>query len=294
MREGHPYHPNTEMGSAQEKSEKGKEKKGRNMIDKLKYALKIAVLAGGALIGSSSLGSEAQAGPVDKAKMEDTLHKWIEAQEHQLRAMWQIANDKVQELDSVYVSATGEGLPDEVISMFQDKASHVASEVVSGGGTTEDYQIQLEGLFKVFKKTLLGEEDQGATMEQSPSQELTEDVATQEIIQNLPELPENAADTDWMWENIGKTFQKDGKIVSIASSKSSDQQTSRDKANLSTDAIAGDVFRTVTSIKDGIATRSSATVAGGTELQAHTRNINGIFETVMMKQYELVRPTTNK
>lgn len=114
--------------------------------------------------------------------------------------------------------------------------------------------------------------------------------ATLEI--DLPQLPDSAEmNYDWMWQNVGKAFQRDGKVIAIASAQSRDMQMSVDKADMVAAGVATDIFKTVTIMENGVSTKSSGMLRGGRELGRQTRQQQGVYETVIMMQFDAVVST---
>lgn len=290
MRES-SYTPNQEEMQTDEARD---QKKKRGVIDQIKYALKVGVLVGGTMLGAGA-ATDARAEAGAQPQTEQKERQWTEGQERQLRGMWNMANEKVMQLDSTYFSATQENLPTGVVDLFQKKGSEMAEAVVAQGGTTADFEAQLDGLYQVFYKSLLGQHDvetDGSVQKEAQPEKKAEagPRATLEI--DLPQLPDSAEmNYDWMWQNVGKAFQRDGKVIAIASAQSRDMQMSVDKADMVAAGVATDIFKTVTIMENGVSTKSSGMLRGGRELGRQTRQQQGVYETVIMMQFDAVVST---
>ncbi len=254
MREGYRPHPEG-MGQEEEK----KHDKQRGIVDRIKYALKVGAIVGGTMLGAGAMrGGEAMAAP-EKDKVGDKEHKWTEAQEAQIKQMWHRTNDRVMELDSAYYQAKGDNIPTEVVDFFQKKGNEYAATVVEGNGTMEDFEKQLQGLYDVFYKNLIGKDSSttesgraGSTTAQEAAKKKQEAddallasakqrvdsiraermPAAIELANKLAaeELPTGMKFTgEWMRANQGKAFRNGEKLVTVVSAQSPDMQTAIDK-----------------------------------------------------------------
>ncbi|MDD5040631.1 MAG: hypothetical protein PHY34_05815 [Patescibacteria group bacterium] len=293
---GERYRP--DMGGEAEDAKESKKAKSRGLVDRLRYALKVGAIVAGTAFGTGAIAERAVAEP-DQPKTEQKDQDWTEEQQHQLREMWQHTNNKVAELDSVYFSATGESLPVEVIDLFQKKGNEFAASTVKKGGTVKDFDEDLDGLFGVFKKSLLGEGDgepaQPTANEHQPAPDKPEikplSAEHQAALAQLEAFPDSVEYSyGWLQGNAGKVFQRGGKIIAVASARSSDRQVAYDKADLNAAGLAANIFRTETRTESGVQANSSVRIRGGRELHSSTHQVDNGYETFIVIQYDVVEP----
>ncbi|MFA6553102.1 MAG: hypothetical protein WCT27_01615 [Patescibacteria group bacterium] len=181
MREGYRPHPEGLENSDEKKHDK--HQKGSGIVDRLKYALKVGAIIGGTMLGAGAMrGGEAVAAP-EKDKVGDKEHKWTEAQEMLIKQMWHRTNDRVMELDSAYYQVKGDNLPTDVVDFFQKKGNEFATSVVEGDGTMDDFEKDLQALYSIFHKNLVGGDSAAAETvpaTRAPGQEADASVKQQE------------------------------------------------------------------------------------------------------------------
>ncbi|MFA5134383.1 MAG: hypothetical protein WC505_01190 [Patescibacteria group bacterium] len=212
MREG--YRPQSEGIGQTEEKKQDKHQKSRGIIDRIKYALKVGAIVGGTMLGTGAMrGGEAVAAP-EKDKITDKEHKWTEAQERLINQMWHRTNEKVMELDSIYYQKNKDTLPTDVVDFFQKEGSDFAVAVVEGNGTMEDFERDLQALYDIFRKNLIGGDSTAAeTVPPTPAQTQEADASAQQQESEFDafvnkEEAEFAQSTEEAQQTMGETIEK--------------------------------------------------------------------------------------
>ncbi|MFA5052147.1 MAG: hypothetical protein WC544_03760 [Patescibacteria group bacterium] len=305
MREGHPGH-REELSKQEEKS---KQTKTRGLVDRLKYALKIGAIVGGTMLGAGlTRNSEAVAGPEPDKKVQKE-HNWTEAQEMLIKQMWHRTNDRVMELDSTYFQAKGDNLPTEVVDLFQKKGNEYAVTVVEGNGTMEDFEKDLQGLYDIFHKNLIGGDSTAAEaasaesakdQEEAKKKQAADDAllasaqkrvdsirtermpAAIELVNTLASevLPSGMKFSgDWMQANRGKVFRNGEKLVTVVSSESPDMQVAIDK----TEGTAQFAFARLLNVDP------NDVVVSEMESESGVYKINGMYQSFKVFETDVTR-----
>jgi hypothetical protein len=269
-----------EIGAEKVPEHHSERSKDPGLLKKAKWLLEIGAFVAASFMPLKGEVAAAEGAPVAGQNETAKEHVWTEEEQHMLSEMRSMVVAKSEALDSAYYAATGEVLPIELIDAFQKAGQGISEKVVLQGGNIE--------VFEPLLVTLYNESLQKCIPENAEASNIPE------ALTRLPELPDSVEVTqDWMWQNIGKTFQRHGKIVAVAMGQSSDMQFAGTKALDEAGKLAANVFRTVTVSGDTVNTQSNVALRGGKDLgDTSLRKVGKLFESVRAIEYDIVLPVS--